>query len=570
MTDDIELLRRYAEDSSEAAFSELVERHIDFVYTSALRRAHGSHRAEDVAQIVFSDLARKAHKLLGRKELVGWLYVSTYYAATSIVRREARREIREQSAQLNMAAHSDQTATTDWQAIRPVLDQALHSLNEADRTALLLRFFKSQSFAEIGTVLCLTEEAARKRVDRALERLRPLLARHGVTSTAAAIAVALGCQTVAAAPIGLATTVASEALAAHLAGGGLAAGNLLNIMTTSKSVTSAAAVAALLATGSAIYEANDAANASRELAKAKTERAVFQQELNSATKRIRILEGNPDQLANAQGSNGNGRVTVGFSNRGRNSAPLAPEIEKVLEHPELRALYLQKVALRAKADFGNFFLSAGLTPVQQETFAKLITARESANIDLLASLKSQNALSPDGMTADGALNTQELITQEAAKIASDFNQGMNELLGADLDAQLGHYAATMSDRNAVTQLANQLASSNSPLTPQQADQLTQIVAQQGLDASSINSSPNGRNPAIIAALSGTLAGIPINQSDAMVIADSMEQSGAGALVTDAAISKAQEILNPQQLAALQAYQMQQVIQIKLAPAPTRG
>jgi hypothetical protein len=174
------------------------------------------------------------------------------------------------------------------------------------------------------------------------------------------------------------------------------------------------------------------------------------------------------------------------------------------------------------------------------------------------------------MTADGALNTQELITKEAAKIASDFNQGMNELLGADLDAQLGHYAATMSDRNAVTQLANQLASSNSPLTPQQADQLTQIVAQQGLDASSINSSPNGRNPAIIAALSGTLAGIPINQSDAMVIADSMEQSGAGALVTDAAISKAQEILNPQQLAALQAYQMQQVIQIKLAPAPTRG
>ncbi len=133
---------------------------------------------------------------------------------------------------------------------------------------------------------------------------------------------------------------------------------------------------------------------------------------------------------------------------------------------------------------------------------------------------------------------------------------MNDLLGTDLDAQLGQYAATMAYRNTVTQLANQLASSNSPLTPQQADQLTQIIAQQGLDASSINSSPNGRNPAIIAALSGTLAGIPLNQADFMVIADSMEQSSAGALVTDAAISKAQEILTPQQLAALRVYQMQ--------------
>ncbi|MFY9925917.1 MAG: sigma factor, partial [Opitutaceae bacterium] len=91
MTDDIELLRRYVENGSEESFTELVERHVDFVYAAALRQSRSAHRAEDVAQAVFADLARKAHKLTRRRELVGWLYVSTHYAATAVIRSEARR-----------------------------------------------------------------------------------------------------------------------------------------------------------------------------------------------------------------------------------------------------------------------------------------------------------------------------------------------------------------------------------------------------------------------------------------------------------------------------------------------
>src|ERR1019366_8666013 len=154
MIDDNELLLRYAEQRSEPAFAELVRRHLGLVYHAALRQVGGdAHRAQDVAQTVFTDLARKAALLARRPALVGWLYTSTRFAAAQVVRGERRRQVREQEAHTMTEIFSDATPATDWERLRPVIDDALLALNELDREAVLLRYFEGHPFAEIGARL---------------------------------------------------------------------------------------------------------------------------------------------------------------------------------------------------------------------------------------------------------------------------------------------------------------------------------------------------------------------------------------------------------------------------------
>ncbi len=218
MTADAELLRRYAAEASEEAFAELVRRHLNLVYAAALRQVGDTHRAEEVAQTVFADLARKAASLCRRPVLVSWLYTSTHYAAAKAVRTEQRRQAREREAQTMHEQLSATTPNTDWSRLGPVLDEVMHELGEADRAAVLLRFFKGKAFADVGSVLDLNEDAARKRVARALDNLHGLLARRGITSTSAALATILAGQPAVAAPAGLAAATTAGALAAAQGG----------------------------------------------------------------------------------------------------------------------------------------------------------------------------------------------------------------------------------------------------------------------------------------------------------------------------------------------------------------
>ncbi len=212
MNDDLTLLRRYAEDRAESAFAELVGRHLNFVYAAALRQVNGdTHLAQDVTQLVFTDLARKARQLSGHRVLTGWLFTSTRFAAAKLVRAEQRRRAREQAAHL--MPDSDSTASPEWERLRPMLDDALAELGERDRMAILLRHLEGRPFAEVGAKLELTDNAARMRVDRAMEKLRHLLARRGVVSSAAALCLVLGNQAAIAAPAGLAATITGSALA---------------------------------------------------------------------------------------------------------------------------------------------------------------------------------------------------------------------------------------------------------------------------------------------------------------------------------------------------------------------
>jgi len=212
MPDDATLLRRYAEDRSEGDFAELVRRHLNLVYSAALRQVNGdTHLAQDVTQLVFTDLARKAGSLAGHRVLAGWLFTSTRFAAAKLVRGEQRRRTRELENPLMQ--ESDPTAALDWERVRPVLDEALGEMDECDREAILLRYLEGCDYTQVGAKLALTDNAARMRVDRAVDKLRGLLARRGVTSTAAALSVALANQAIVAAPAGLAASVTGAALA---------------------------------------------------------------------------------------------------------------------------------------------------------------------------------------------------------------------------------------------------------------------------------------------------------------------------------------------------------------------
>jgi RNA polymerase sigma factor (sigma-70 family) len=213
MPDDRQLLRDYARDRSENAFAELARRHVDLVYSAALRETHGdAPQAQDITQAVFAELARKAAELGRHPALAGWLYTCVRQMSANARRAEERRRRREQEAHAmnELLADSPDAA---WQQVQPVLDDAMHELNDTERAAVVLRFFEDRSHEEVGEALGLSETAARKRVDRALEKLRALLARRGVTSTVSGLAAALAFGAVMAAPSGLAGTIATGALA---------------------------------------------------------------------------------------------------------------------------------------------------------------------------------------------------------------------------------------------------------------------------------------------------------------------------------------------------------------------
>jgi len=266
--DNAELLRRYAEDRSEEAFTELVQRNLDLVFSAALRQVGGdAHRAQEVAQQVFTDLARKAPTLAGHTALTGWLYTSTHFAAAKLRRTEQRRQAHEQEAFIMNELLGSADSAENWEQLRPVLDEVMHELSPRDREAILLRFFEQRSFNEVGQHLGLGENAARMSVERALDKLGGLLAKRGVNSTASALAILLANQTVAAAPGGLAATIASGALApvaAASAGGGAVAG-VINFMSTTK-LSIGLAAAGILAVGTGAFYAVQTARAEALLA----------------------------------------------------------------------------------------------------------------------------------------------------------------------------------------------------------------------------------------------------------------------------------------------------------------
>lgn len=219
MLQDHELLRDYASDASEDAFSEFVRRNLDFVYGVARRRVgNDAFLAQEVCQDVFSMAASKAKELVRHPLLKGWLHTATCYSASRAVRTEQRRKTREHRAHIMQKLNDDAEISRQWMEVRPVIDDVIGRLGDRDREAVLLRFFEGLTFPEIGAALQMSEDAARQRTDRALEKIRILLARRGVTSTSVALGTILLSQPAVAAPAGLASLITTSALASAATG----------------------------------------------------------------------------------------------------------------------------------------------------------------------------------------------------------------------------------------------------------------------------------------------------------------------------------------------------------------
>ena len=214
---DAQLLREYAESGSEEAFRELVSRQSDIVYSAALRQLNSADLARDVAQGVFIDLARKAgtlsRKLPPDASLVGWLYQSTRFAVLKLLRDEHRRESRERQAMQELQTlNSASDALPDWERIRPVLDLSMSHLSEAEREALLLRFFQNRDLRSVGAALGISEDAAQKRVSRSLTKLREAFVSQGIRADEESLGIVLSAHSVAVAPSGLAAGISNAIL----------------------------------------------------------------------------------------------------------------------------------------------------------------------------------------------------------------------------------------------------------------------------------------------------------------------------------------------------------------------
>ena len=225
---DLHLLDRYARHGDEAAFAEVVRRHLNLVHAAALRQVRSPQLAEEAASTAFQELARSAPRLAPGTVVPAWLYAVTRGIALNTLRGEARRRLRERAA--HELATMNATAA-DWNAIAPRLDDAMQALDEADRAALLLRYFENQPLREVGVALGTGEDAAQKRVSRAVGCLRDWFAQRGVKVGAGGLGAVISANAVQAAPAGLAAAVTGSAIAATAVGSG-ATLTFLTIMKT--------------------------------------------------------------------------------------------------------------------------------------------------------------------------------------------------------------------------------------------------------------------------------------------------------------------------------------------------
>jgi len=257
MTDDMDLVRAYAVGQSEPAFAELVARHVNLVYSAGLRQTGDPHLAEEITQAVFILLARKAGALGPDTILPSWLHRTAGFVAADAVKARQRRARRELEAVMQSLLNEPSPCTAElWPHIAPLLDRAVAGLKEPDRHAIVLRYFENRSLAEVGRALGTNEDAARMRVNRALEKLRQFFAKRGVNSTTALLAGAMSAHSVQAAPAGLAGAVTALAVTKGAAAGAstltLIQGALKMMAWTKAKLAIMAGIAVIVAAGTSV------------------------------------------------------------------------------------------------------------------------------------------------------------------------------------------------------------------------------------------------------------------------------------------------------------------------------
>ena len=312
MTSDLDLLRRFARENAQDAFAEIVRRHVNFVYSAALRQVCSPQLAEEITQSVFADFARNAGKLVrggdasSQQTLTPWLYAVTRRTAIDVVRKESRRQLREQIA---VEMNNMNATANDWTQIAPLLDDAMAALDETDRSAVLLRYFENKSLREVGDALGASEDAAQKRVSRAVEKLREFFSKEKITVGASGLAVLISANAVQSAPVGLAAAISAAAVltGTTISTSTAVATTKIIAMTTLQKTLVTATVAVLA--GAGIYQAKQTHDARAEAQRLQQEQAPLaaqiqqlQRERDDATNQVagllvenRQLKSNPNE-----------------------------------------------------------------------------------------------------------------------------------------------------------------------------------------------------------------------------------------------------------------------------------
>ena len=561
MNEDAELLRRFVEQESETAFAELVSRRIGLVYAIAWRRTHDAHLAKEVTQSVFTALARKAPRLVGHQTLVGWLYRSARFAASNAV-RVARRQQHRQEEIVTMQQLDRDTPEPDWQQLSPIVDDVLSEMTAVDRDAVLLRVVDECSYAEIGRGLGIGESGARMRVERTLEKMRRVLARRGMTSTAAALAIAIGQQAGAAVPGTLASAIASTAVAGAATAGGMFA--ILTFMSTTKMAMSTLGFVAIAAVITSVYQAQTQHRAESALALMTAERD-----------QLRARKGADSLNYETSRSASPARIRSTVTSSAFESSPSSPSetwlrraawaatsaINVALESPAGKAAFVRQEVLRADDRFRRFFDEVQLSPQQRESIRREFQRYAEAKLDYYESVRAQG-FGPMNPPQDPKV-LLELLRMEN-QVDSAFAQNLRHVLGEEGARKFIDYRKIVPALNVIEQLAGRLYDTSEPLTPAQARGLVEVLQNNPYLERTETSSGS------------TLAGqaVPLDGAKGLsnlVHGDLMMPGLAwGAPITDAAIERTPGILGPRQVAALRELQAQQAASYQLAPPAAKG
>ena len=477
MAKDAELLEEFARApaarAGQDAFTELVNRHLNLVYSAAWRQTRSPQLAEEVAQAAFTQLALHATTLRGGTILTAWLYQVSHRSAIDVVRREARRQAREQIA-CEMNQLQNQPAA-DWALIEPLLDEAVQALDETDRAAVLLRYFENKSLREVGGALGTSEDAAQKRVSRALARLREFFVKKGIATPATGLAGILSLNAVQTAPAGLALSIASGSLASAAltlsaaTATSLTTAKIIAMTTMQKILVGAALAAAVVTIAYQHRQVSQLRDQSQTLAPDREaawnqQVAQLQRERDQATNALALLKAENASLAKRPSDVLKLRNEVGKLRDEKAALGATTAISKMTATPEARQLLHDQQKAGMAVIYKQFAQQLKLTPDQSEKFNDLLADHVMQNVDdVTAALRDKTP--PDQFS-------QFLAGENTA-----LNQSIQDLVGADGLAQYQDYTKNLLASLTAMQFQDSLSGSDDEKTAK-ASQLRQAIEQQ--------------------------------------------------------------------------------------------
>jgi RNA polymerase sigma factor (sigma-70 family) len=474
MSETQQLLNQYVKDGSEEAFGELVKRYIDLVYSSAVRLVNrDTHLAEDVTQTVFLDLARQARGLSPNVMLGGWLHRHTCFVASKTLRAQRRRQLREQQAvEMNSI---NQQSEAEYASVAPLLDDAINELGAEDRTAILARFFEQRDFGAVGEALGSSEEAARKRVNRAVEKLHVLLKRRGVTLPVAALGTILATEAVTAAPAGLALGVAASAVAGATVSGATTL-TVLKIMGMTKLKTGiAAAIVAALAVPLVVQhraqmrlhqENEDLRRKVQSMEQVTVENQRLAELLAEATTLVptRSVQTQSSEVLRLRGEVGRLRMEQADAGKSKGPSP----VSALLDSPEIQKRIRAQQRAEMEAVYEEFVDSSNLSSNQVEQFHDILADNVMTNVARISAVLREG-------------KSREEVDQMFKEQESALNNSLQALLGPEVFAQYQDYTRSLWSR-LTSEACKSMMAGEEDVQEQQAKRLRQVMQEEAQGA----------------------------------------------------------------------------------------